>query len=151
MNRFRSFLRLSKYERWLLLEAAVLLAAVRLCLGALPFGLLHRLSRVANQLAREMNGVACFSPERVGWAIAVAGNHVPASTCLAQAIAGEVLLSRHGYESTLHIGVAKGNHGQLEAHAWLESGDRVVIGGSQDLTRYTLLPALDRLRVMENH
>ena len=73
----------------------------------------------------------------------VAGRHLPgAGTCLTQALAAEVLLRRQGYPSLLHIGVLRGEEGQLEAHAWLKSGDKVVIGGGE-LERYTPLALLE--------
>ena len=54
----------------------------------------------------------------------------------------QVLLSRRGHPTLHHIGVAKGEEGCLEAHAWLESRGKVVIGGSE-LERYTPLLALE--------
>jgi hypothetical protein len=52
------------------------------------------------------------------------------------------LLVRQGYPALLHIGAAKGEGGQLRAHAWVESEGRVVIGG-HDLGRYAPLVALE--------
>jgi len=73
----------------------------------------------------------------------VAGRHLPgAGTCLTQALAAHVLLRRQGYPTLLHIGVLRGEEGRLEAHAWLKSGDKVVIGGGE-LERYTVLALLE--------
>ena len=49
----------------------------------------------------------------------------------------QTLLGREGYASDLHIGVAKAEDGAFEAHAWLSSGGRVVIGGGVE--RFTPL------------
>jgi hypothetical protein len=43
---------------------------------------------------------------------------------------------------SLRIGVAKGEAGKLEAHAWVESQGRIVIGGLRDLPYFTPLPPL---------
>jgi hypothetical protein len=50
------------------------------------------------------------------------------------------LLAHHGDPAVIRIGVAKNKNGQLEAHAWVESRGRVVIGGSRELFRYTPFP-----------
>lgn len=50
--------------------------------------------------------------------------------CLVQALTGRILLQRRGIPSDLRIGVAKKNGERLDAHAWLECGGAVVLGGS---------------------
>ena len=57
---------------------------------------------------------------------------------MAQALAGKYMLRRRGITSTLYLGVAKGVKTQLEAHAWLRSGNFVVAGG-EDLERFTVI------------
>jgi hypothetical protein len=84
------------------------------------------------------------SPERIAWAIAAASSCVPATSCLVRALAAQVLLTRRGYPARLRIGVAKGDGGRLEAHAWVEGPGSVVSGGLPDHMRYVALPALDR-------
>jgi hypothetical protein len=82
------------------------------------------------------------SPDRIVWAVIVASQYIPRATCLAQALAAQILLARECYQSNLRIGVAKGDKDQLEAHAWLESDGKVLIGGS-GINRYTVLPPLN--------
>ena len=77
--------------------------------------------------------------QRIAWAVRAASKGVPHATCLTQALAAQVLFVRHQYAVDLRIGVAKGEAGGLEAHAWLEHGGRVVVGNVRDLKRYTLL------------
>jgi hypothetical protein len=43
----------------------------------------------------------------------------------------------------VRIGVAKAQDGRLEAHAWLESGDQLVLG-AKGYERYSPLPPVDR-------
>jgi hypothetical protein len=137
------FVRLPAAERRLLVKAALLLVAIRLGLGLLPFQTLrHLLAQVAEVPTgfRETNR---SSTEGIAWAVEVAGRHLPgAGTCLTQALAAHVLLRRQGYPTLLHIGVLKGEEGRLEAHAWLKSGDKVVIGGGE-LERFTVLALLE--------
>ncbi len=61
-------------------------------------------------------------------------------TCLAQAMAAERLLRAGGHETTLTIGVARGEAGALplDAHAWVASGG-VIVAGDGELARYTRL------------
>ena len=77
------------------------------------------------------------------WAVRTASRCVPAATCLAQALAAFVLMARRGHPVRVCIGVARGDGGRLEAHAWVESGGRIVFGGLADLGRYTTLPPLE--------
>ena len=85
--------------------------------------------------------VSRLSVERIGWAVALVSRWVPKATCLTQAFAAQILLTRQGYPASLRIGVAKGEGGQFEAHAWVETQGRVVLGGPQ-LARFTPLPTL---------
>jgi hypothetical protein len=61
-------------------------------------------------------------------------------------LATKVLLGQCGRAAQLRIGIARSGEGQLEAHAWIESEDKVVIGNVKDLSRYTALhlPSLER-------
>ena len=68
------------------------------------------------------------------------GRRLPSMTCLIEAMALQDLLARRGWSAQLRIGVR--NHGEsLEAHAWLESGGRVLIGDMPDLGSYQTLAA----------
>lgn len=49
--------------------------------------------------------------------------------CLAQAISGKMMLRRRQIPSTLYLGVAKKEDGDLNAHAWLRAGDIIILGG----------------------
>jgi len=76
---------------------------------------------------------------RVVGAVQTAGRW-PEATCLAQALAAQTLLARHGYLSHLHIGVGRDEQGKFVAHAWLEWQDAVIIGGSEVDSRYAVMP-----------
>jgi len=77
----------------------------------------HATAPTTEQLAREVR---------------VVSNYVPHATCLTQALAGQVLLTRYGYPTAVHVGVTKEEGKEtFEAHAWLESNGKVVIGESE--------------------
>jgi Transglutaminase-like superfamily len=145
MEHLRKFLRLPNSERRLLIEAALLLEAIKLGMRLLPFRTLRGiLARVANVPARLLRPADFIPSDRVAWAVEAASRHTPrVKSCLAQALATQVLLTRRGYPSLLHIGVTKGERGQLRAHAWVESEGRILIGGS-GLERFTPLAVLEK-------
>jgi hypothetical protein len=142
MKRIRKFLSLSTTDQRLLLKSAFLLGAIALGLRVLSFRILQRFLAGMTQRVVRLDCTARPSPERIAWAVRVARRYVPAATCLSQALAVRTLFRRQGYPAQLRIGVTKGERGQLEAHAWVESEGKIVIGGSQDLARYTPLPSL---------
>ncbi len=133
------FLRLPAADRSLLVRSVALVGAARLALWALPFNVVRRLlSRPARR-----SSASYATTERIGWAISVAKRFVPNGNCLPQALAAESLLRRSGHPVELRIGVAKTDQGRLEAHAWVESGGRLVVGDlTQGLDTYTPLPPL---------
>lgn len=66
----------------------------------------------------------------VSQAIRTMSRHLPwECKCLAQAISGKRMLQRRHIPSTLYLGVSKQEGGLLNAHAWLRSGDMVILGG----------------------
>ncbi|KPL12124.1 hypothetical protein AMJ85_01940 [candidate division BRC1 bacterium SM23_51] len=144
MRRIRKFLSLPAADQWLLLKSAVLLGSIRLGLWLLPFQTMRRV------LARMGKARACSKEtdealvERVVRAVSLAGRHVPGTrSCLVQSLGAQVLLARRGWPVRLRIGVARGEKGQFQAHAWLESRGKVIIGGTEDLSRYTPLSPLE--------
>jgi hypothetical protein len=144
MERLGRFSRLPTTEQWLLIKAALLVEAIKLGMWLLPFRTLRRLlARAADTPLRVRRAERTTSAERVAWAVEVASRHTPGiKTCLAQALAAQVLLARRGHPALLHIGVARGDRGQFEAHAWVESEGRIMIGGSE-LERFAPLPVTE--------
>jgi hypothetical protein len=78
------------------------------------------------------------APEsRVIWAInASARCQAGHSTCLARALAAELLLPPAGTPLTVVIGVMPPVDGRLKSHAWLERNGRVVMGGDESRRDY---------------
>jgi hypothetical protein len=116
----RKFLALPLVERTLVLRALLTLVWARVTLSALPFALIGKQPRVSREPGADAAAIA--------WAIRAAARYIPGATCLVRALATQRLLARHGHASELRIGVAKA--AQFQAHAWVECGGAVVVGGS---------------------
>lgn len=80
-----------------------------------PFELSEESLEIAKQLRRLVLQVCRYTP----WE----------SKCLVRAILGAHLLKRKGIESTLYLGVNKNVEGEIQAHAWLRVGERIIMGG----------------------
>lgn len=143
MIRIRRFLELSAADQSLLLTALFLTGAIVVGLRLLPFQTRQRLLAGMGKGSVRPGQNDRPSPERIAWAVTVASRYVPGTACLSQASAAQALCLRHGYPAQLRIGVAKGERGTLEAHAWVESEGRIIVGGLHDLSRYTPLPSLE--------
>ncbi len=125
-------------ERALAAEALVLLLAAGFALWCLPFASVRRLLSHYPRITR----AGAVSAERTAWAVAAAARRLPAPfrDCLPQALVAEAMLKRHGAPAELVIGVRSGGvAGRVQAHAWVVSGDRVVVGGLDDLPTYVPL------------
>jgi len=80
--------------------------------------------------------------DTIVWAVRAVTRYVPRATCLTQALASQILLSRRGHASRLHIGVARDEKEDFHAHSWLESQGVIVLGGL-DVAKYSPLMVLD--------
>jgi hypothetical protein len=60
------------------------------------------------------------------------------SLCLDQAMAAQKMLARRKLQSTLYLGVARGDQEGLIAHAWLRSGKHQIVG-YQTAISYTIV------------
>ncbi|HYD47329.1 MAG TPA: lasso peptide biosynthesis B2 protein, partial [Terriglobales bacterium] len=124
--RLGKFLRRSRREQKLLVTAFGWVVGVRVALWLLPFRILRPVvesagSRAAPPLTDERLAA------QVGWAVTTAARFVPQASCVTQAVAARMLLARLGLASELCYGVGRAGE-QVIAHAWLESGGRVIVG-----------------------
>ena len=68
--------------------------------------------------------------KQIGRVVRSAARHTPwESKCLVQAMAAKLFLSCYRIPYVLYFGVAKGQGGELKAHAWVSSGPVFVTGG----------------------
>ena len=139
MTRFLKLLSLPLGDRNILIRAGLLLWGVRIGLWILPFPRLRDLlsKKTTKPVATSQSETQA---RKVARYVRLMSRYVPVATCLVQALVTVRLLEEAGLPACLRIGVARSNSGELEAHAWVESGGRVVIGGSHvDLARFTVL------------
>ena len=129
-------------QRIHLREAAIMLLLARLAVRVLPparlFGWADRPPRKANRFAGDdVNWVA--------WAIEHCATQKGMDrACLPRALAAHAMLRRRGIASRLCLGVARSGE-DIAAHAWIEGGDRTIVGGD-DAGRFTQLAAFGGLR-----
>lgn len=131
-------------ELLLAIEALILLAFFRACLGVVSVRrILNWVTRgsVAAIDGRDRPATSTIEEEaiepeaaatalRVRWAVeAVARNSPIAFVCFPQTLAGYTMLRRRGVRSTMVYGVMRSAEGALLAHTWLLVEDRVVLGG----------------------
>lgn len=121
-------LSLSGPEMLFLCHCLLVVAAVRLGLTLFSY---NRLRGIVTRLeARECASTGEL--RRVAWGVAAAARLVPRASCLTQALAGQYILARQGNASKIRIGIERDTGQQLKAHAWLISGNHVILGGSID-------------------
>ncbi len=138
------FLRLQPVAKRLLIFCLALQMGIRLGLWLSPYLKIQGLAeKWANKRASRKISTDSTFESRVVWAIMVSSRLVPRCTCLVRALAAQILFRRGGVQTELRVGIAKDSSGQLKGHAWLEKNGEVLIGGMEDLSRYTLLPLLE--------
>jgi hypothetical protein len=137
----RKLLALPAGERTLLVEAALLLPVVHTIQQLVPFRRWRPwLTQI--QLHRPIRRPPP-DPERIAQAVGRAQRGVPGVyKCLPAAYTTHLLLRRHGYASTIQVGVARDADGKVEAHAWVEWQGRILVGELPDLARFVPLPPL---------
>jgi hypothetical protein len=133
VHRLRTFLRLPPADRTLAVRAAGWLVLARVALWTLPFA---RVQAMATRFGERRRSVG-VAPGRLAWTVETTARSIPGATCLTQALAAHVMLSRAGEHPSLHIGVAT-DRGAFEAHAWLELNGRPLVG-DRELDRYARL------------
>ncbi len=114
-------------EDWvLLLEAGVTLARARFLVRRTAF---PKLARRFGQLGFETpKDILNPKAEKVGWAVRTAAKGVPwRSECLEQAVCAKLMLRQKRFSSTMYFGTLR-NGAALQSHAWVRSGDTVVVG-----------------------
>jgi hypothetical protein len=116
------FLALPFYLKGLLLCSWALAFAVRVGLYILPYRWLSKLPT-----------------EQVVWAIKTSSRFVPKATCLTQSITAATILNYKGHHTNVILGVVNNSLDSFEAHAWVESDGKIIIGKVKDMARYGIL------------
>jgi hypothetical protein len=135
MRRIKRYWTLPRHERLGLPAAFVLLGLSRLAILVLPFKTLvgrlgdgHGTEAVVPVVSRS----ALQHATRIGWVVRTAARWTPwTSNCFAQSLTSAVLLQRAGIPHAIYFGLAKNDQQRagLDAHAWVATGPRAVVGG----------------------
>ncbi|NHM29248.1 lasso peptide biosynthesis B2 protein [Neobacillus terrae] len=128
----------------LLIEAYFLLAWARV-LKALPF------SRVSHFLGAQMNETSFVIEaenirivKQISHAIHIMSKYTFwESKCLVKAIAAMKMLERRQLDSTLYLGTAKDENGEMIAHAWLRSGP-LYLTGAEEMKKFVTVNTFAR-------
>ncbi|MGG1166123.1 MULTISPECIES: lasso peptide biosynthesis B2 protein [Bacillus cereus group] len=139
VKRLRIFLSLNRKTKFLLFEAFIFLGWARVLKSS-------TFSKVAPSLGDYMNETSFThmhpngdTLKKVSEAISVMSRYTFwESQCLVKAIAGMKMLEKRHIDSTLYLGTAKDNNGELIAHAWLRSGSFYVTG-SEGMEKFTVV------------
>ena len=139
-GRVQRFLALPFEEKIVVLQAAVRLAQVRWLIAH------EGMTRFRPALAQTGNDTLSDPTQRVcarkvARLVLAARQLVPGRcTCLHLALTTQQLLVNRGIAASVRIGVRK-NDGEFRAHAWVQAGGEVLLGGEECAT-YCALPAL---------
>lgn len=144
MHLLTTFFKKPLADQILYLEAALWLGISRLAILILPFRWIapflgtHMASSDENDENGDRETVISISR-----AIRTMSRHLPwGCECLAQAISGKMMLRRRQIPSTLYLGVAKKEDGDLNTHAWLRAGDIIILGGG-GLERFAVVSTFE--------
>jgi hypothetical protein len=139
MRRSSRFFHLSNADKKLLLRTGLLLWVVRFGLWLLPYAIFRQfLLRLRHPVrVREEDQTRV---RKIVQSVKLMSPYVPAATCLISALVAQILLEESGQSACLRIGVAKSESGMFEAHAWVESRGKVIVGGTRmEISRYSVL------------
>lgn len=140
-NNLFSFFKLSSAERKFFFQALLLLVKYRIKLKKIPLKELIAQSQQETRKYQKQQGQS-IALHRTCRLIEVAAQLVPLSTCLSNALAGQILFAANQHPSKLHVGVRTTPEKGFEAHAWLTWDGAILLGKLPDLASYKELPSL---------
>ena len=138
IRKLRTAGRLPRAHRALALTVIALTAAVRIALWTVPFRWIKRVVEACGPSRLPPGKATCL---QVRWAVRLASRYVPRATCLTQALTAHMLLGWAGLECRTRIGVRRER--DIEAHAWVECGGRILIGGRGNMENYSPMLTLE--------
>lgn len=144
MRRFQTFLRLPWPDQLLLIQSMIVLIMVVLGLRVFPWSTLQRLLLKPDIRRAKYTSESRPSAMQIARTIRTASRFIPKASCLPQALAAQMMLTRRAYPAELQIGVARNEVGQLAAHAWVTSTNGIVIGNIPERDRFVRLSPIER-------
>jgi len=135
-SKLKTFMELPFRDKLFFLDTVLLLSISKLVIFTVPFKkVAPYLGKVNGTIEDTIDTRQTDKAERVKLFVNMAAGNVPfKSVCLDQAMAGMLLLRRFKIPSNLCLGVKRNEKEQkLDAHAWIECGGRILIGGQRSL------------------
>jgi hypothetical protein len=135
MKALITFFRLNWAAKKLFTYTFFILIGVRLGLRFLNFAQLQKLTDWLGHF--HQSNPTEYTLTGIIWAVNLSSKFTPGGAkCLARALTTQILMQQQRYVGEICIGVAKGDQGNLEAHAWVEMEGNVIMGWLPDLARY---------------
>lgn len=144
MKKLLGLLRNSRtsHGKKLFIQTYIVMSLVRLGLLSLPFSRLQSLISQSPKLTWLALTPTQVTINRIALAVYRSSRYQPGKPmCLARALTAAVLMNIYGLPHKIKIGVAKGENGQIKAHAWVKSEGKVVVGNVPELSRYAVMSA----------
>ena len=149
MKKALTFLRLNRDDKHLLVRIAVLMLSIRIGMSVVPFRVLLAFLRSWRERQSVARALDKKRAKRALWGITVISPYVPGATCLTRALAALTVLGHMGQDACLRFGIARQQGGELTGHAWVEAEGKIVMGNLSDLSRYSVLSPVDKVRIHE--
>lgn len=137
MGIFKKLLRMSPRQLLMIPEAVFLTGWYRYRILHRPFselspqigalGMETPLNAKRSPTVTQVKGIMEAVSKRMPWTC----------NCMVQALTAKNMLARRGFPSTLYMGVAPGENGEMDAHAWLRYGN-MFISGRTGAERFTV-------------
>jgi hypothetical protein len=139
LKKLKMFFAMDLKTKSLLLESYLYLALGRY-LKSIPFSkVAPKLGNHMEETTLELTGSNKKVLANISQAIHIMSRYTFwESQCLVKAIAAMKMLEKRQIESTLYLGTAKDESGELIAHAWLRSGP-YYITGSEGMEKFTVV------------
>ena len=136
MHNAASYLRLARWHLPLAGAALTAVLVVRVMLWLVPYRLVLRMVKPGHENLEHAGFGDLHWCHQAAMAVEVAARLVPKASCLTQALATLIVLKIHGESAKLVYGVRHDSRGHLQAHAWLETREGVLIGQTSDLSTF---------------
>lgn len=131
-----SFGKLPWRERWLLMQAVLLLPLTAAALRVVPLRYLHQ---VVDRQSRYPRATDMSRANRIAHMIAAAAEFGPyRASCLPQSLVLQFLLRRAGMRGEMKYGVRRVD-GHVTAHCWIELGGQPLIDSPEVRRQFAVL------------
>jgi hypothetical protein len=139
MSKFSKFLELSGRRKKFLVQALLILIAVRGSLWLFPYRWVDRGTsslRFSGEAQKTSDAAIIME---IAESVRFCRRFVPHASCLTQAQSTKVLLALNGKACDVKIGVDVDENQRFIAHAWVEVDGRIIIGKEVGHGRFSVL------------